>query len=163
MKDRVELARFEDAACYHHNPNRSSLPEMRDAIDDAHKTYSDTQLNPDVALVPDLFAEFMRWVINPHPMGKGTLNPKAVAQRAIMATWILRPEYVKGRTMTSLAVLLETSPEVLSRQASSFTKRFGIKGRCQYAKRARSKAILDIRHAQRTAKVASNEIDPSRN
>lgn len=82
--------------------------------------------------------EFTHWVINPHPLGKGSLNPKAVAQRAIMAAWVVRPDIVKGRTLTDLAAILATKPEVLSRQASSFSRRFGIKGRCQYSERTRS-------------------------
>lgn len=84
-------------------------------------------------------AELTHWIINPHPHGKGGLNPKAIAQRALMVAWVLRPEIVGCKSLKELATICNTTPDILSEQASKFSKRFGIKGRSQYSQRTRSR------------------------
>lgn len=156
-RDRVGLDTLDAIMHHHESPITANQDDEEKASDSSH-----------IGTVADALAAYMLWVINPHPLGKGSLNPKAVAQRAIMAAWVLRPDMVKGRTLTDLAAILDTKPEVLSRQASSFSRRFGIKGRCQYSERTRSAmSRAKTRQALQAQQLIdlddSTGVDPSRN
>ncbi len=93
----------------------------------------------------EVVSELCHWFVMPH--GQRGLSMKAIGQRVTMAMWVMRPDIIGNLSLMEIAQLADTSPEVLSRQASAFTKRFGIRGRAQFSDKARK--------AQRAAKLNS--------
>lgn len=86
------------------------------------------------------------------PPGQRGLSAKAIGQRVIMAMWIMRPDIIGNLSMTEIGALVDARPEVLSRQATAFSKRFGIRGRAQFSEKTRKAQSESAkqRHARET-------------
>ena len=95
----------------------------------------------------EVVSELCHWLVM--PPGQRGLNMKAIGQRVTMAMWVMRPDIIGNLSLCEIAQLADTSPEVLSRQASAFSKRFGIRGRAQFSDRTRK--------AQRAAKLNNSD------
>lgn len=93
-------------------------------------------------------SEFVHWLVL--PPGQCGLNAKAIGQRVIMACWVMRPDIIGNLSLTEIGALVDTWPEVLSRQATAFSKRFGIRGRSQFSEKTRK--------AQRAAKLKRSAV-----
>jgi hypothetical protein len=100
----------------------------------------------------ELISELCHWFVM--PPGQRGLNAKAIGCRVIMAMWVIRPDIIGNLSTTEIGALVDARPEVLSRQARAFSKRFGIRGRSQFtdstrrAMRASAKA-RSMREADR--------------
>ena len=88
-----------------------------------------------LACAAEAMSEFCHWCVM--PPGQRGLNAKAIGQRVIMAMWVLRPDIIGNLSTTEIGALVDARPEVLSRQATMFSRKFGIRGRAQFSPRAR--------------------------
>jgi len=110
------------------------------------------------AALAEVLSEFLHWLILPNKGQRG-LSARAAGCRAIMAMWVMRPDIIGNLSTTEIGALVDARPEVLCRQATAFSKRFGIRGRAQFSEKTRKAQSESVK--QRHAREALEKGVPS--
>lgn len=94
--------------------------------------------NSRIAELGDILRAVLLWLVTP-------FQPRVIAKKAVVMTWILRPEFLPDSSLRRLCRLMKyrVTAADLSRHAIAFREKFGIQGRlqkCQTARAAFSKS-----------------------